>query len=102
MIDVPAAALAQRGRPMADVLDQVPALTAAARGALSAPLPPVPQHGTAAARQEEADGTAAYRAWRDTPRISRRQGRIRGPEGVGSVQTGVLARNSWSVRRPGY
>ncbi|MGW9080696.1 hypothetical protein [Streptomyces kronopolitis] len=67
-IDVPAAALAQRGRPMADVLDQVPALTAAARDVPSAPLPPVPRHGTAAARQEEADGTAAYRAWRDTPR----------------------------------
>ncbi|MGX1976640.1 hypothetical protein [Streptomyces kronopolitis] len=68
MIDVLAAALAQRGRPMADVLDQVPVLTAAARDVPSAPLPPVPRRGTAAARREEADGTAAYRAWRDIAR----------------------------------
>ncbi|MEV7468010.1 hypothetical protein AB0O20_16125 [Streptomyces kronopolitis] len=62
VIDVLAVALAQRGSPMADVLDQVPALTAAARDVLSAPLPPAPRRGTAAARREEADGIAAYRA----------------------------------------
>ncbi|MET9974665.1 hypothetical protein ACFYOI_22820 [Streptomyces microflavus] len=65
VVDVLCAVLAAHGGPLETSLTQVRAHIAAAQRAVRRDLPPAPRRGSAAARQEDQDGTARFRAWRD-------------------------------------
>ncbi|MGW2184222.1 hypothetical protein ACWCXX_41105 [Streptomyces sp. NPDC001732] len=67
-VDILIAAAAQHGDPLATALEPVPRCTVAARAAVRDPLPGPPRPRTAGARQEAADGTDRFRAWRDARR----------------------------------
>ncbi|MFF0337965.1 hypothetical protein ACFYUM_35910 [Streptomyces fimicarius] len=65
VVDVLCAVLAAHGGPLETSLTQVRAHIAAAQRGVRRDLPPAPRRGSAAAREEEQDGTARFRAWRD-------------------------------------
>ncbi|MDG9687807.1 hypothetical protein QC334_34630 [Streptomyces sp. DH18] len=64
-VDVLCVALAAHGGPLETSLTQVRAHIAAAQRGVRRDLPPAPRRGSVAARAEEQDGTARFRAWRD-------------------------------------
>ncbi|MFJ8848371.1 hypothetical protein ACIRFF_36420 [Streptomyces cyaneofuscatus] len=65
VVDVLCAVLAAHGGPLETSLAEARAHIAAAQRGVRRDLPPVPRRGSAAARQEDQDGTARFRAWRD-------------------------------------
>ncbi|WP_237329732.1 hypothetical protein [Streptomyces sp. CBMAI 2042] len=65
VVDVLCAMLAAHGGPLKASLTEIRAHIKTAQRALREDLPPAPRRGSAAARQEDQDGTSRFRAWRD-------------------------------------